>query len=197
MEKLKKRPVAFLIAVLLVIGSLLFGVNRSLGQEVRAVEDQFFTGVYDADRGFSRPSIHSQLTRRATAALRILSIGEHSHGEEASLQAPGVELRAAREGLVDLLEAGASPRVLFQADQDLTAAVDRYYALLHPLAVIAQGEDLETLETEHEAMQNAARVIKESGYNEAVGVFNRTVLGQFPLNILRGIVFVQPPELFA
>ena len=197
MEKLKKRPVALLLALLIVAGSLVIGVNRSLGQEISAVGDQFFSGVYDPASGFTRPSIHSQLTRRATAAVRILSIGEHSHGDEASLREAGTELRAARADLVNLLEAGASPRVLHQADQVLASAVDRYYALLHPLVTAALGEDFETLEAEHSAMQSAARVISESGYNEAVGAFNRTVMGEFPIRILRGLIFVQPPELFA
>ena len=197
MKHLKKRPVAVLIALLVVIVSLLFGVNRSLGQQAAAMTEQFYIGVLDQEAGFRRTSIHSLLDRRATGAVRILSIGTHNFEHEDSLRGPEAELREARETLRDLLEAGAPPRALFRADQALTMALDRYYALLHPLMLEAQREDLETLEAEYAAVLSATRAITESGYNEAVGAFNRMVWGRFPINVLRPIVFVQPPEMFA
>jgi len=83
------------------------------------------------------------------------------------------------------------------ADQTLTMAAERYYTLLHPLVAAAEGEDLPALEAANDVVLSAARVIQQSGYNEAVGAFHRTVLGQFPMTVLRGIVFVQMPELFA
>ena len=197
MKHLKKRFVACLIALLVVLISLVFGVNRSLGQQAAAMTEQFYIGVFDAEAGFRRSSIHSQLDRRATGAVRILAIGTHNFENEASLHGPETELREARETLVDLLESGAAPRVLFQADQALTAALDRYYAILHPLMLAAQGDDLEVLEREYAAVLSAARVITESGYNEAVGAFNRTVWTRFPINLLRPVIFIQPPEMFA
>jgi len=197
MRHLKKQPIAILLALVLVAGSLFFGVNRSVGEQVTIVKEQFFNGVLDPAAGFVRPGIHGQLTQRTTAALRMLSIGAYSHGDEAELEDAHRALEQARRGLLDLLTAGAGPSALFVADQTLTVAAERYYALLHPLVVAAEGEDLLALEGANNTMLNAARVIRESGYNEAVGTFHRTVLGQFPMNILRAFVFVQMPELFA
>lgn len=197
MKTLKKRPVACLIALLIVLASLVFGVNRSLAQQVTAVNDQFHLGVFDEETGQRRTSIHSQLDRRITGTLRILAIGDLNlrYGESfQALHGPATDLREARETLRDLLEAGASPRALFQADQTLTIALDRYYALLHPLV---SAETLQTLEEEYEAIVRAAQYITESGYNEAVGAFNRTIWGQFPVSLLRAVIFVQPPEMFA
>jgi len=68
---------------------------------------------------------------------------------------------------------------------------------LHPLVVEAEGEDLQALESAQSTMQNAARVIRESGYNEAIRSFHQNVLGGFPASLLMQIVFVNPPELFA
>ena len=199
MKLLKKQPVAILIALLLMAGSIVFGINRSVGEEVTAVKDQFINGVFDPQAGFVRPGIHGQLTQRTTAAMRMLSIGEHNRGDVygRGFAEATQELQAARAAMIELLTVGAGPRALFAADQELSLAAERYFAILHPLVVAADGEDLEALESAYNTMQSAARVISESGYNEAVGAFHRTVLGQFPMNILQPIVFVQMPELFA
>jgi len=195
LKYLKKQPVALLIALVLMAGSLFFGVNRSVSEEVTAVREQFYSGVFDPSVGYVRPGIHGQLVQRTTAALRMLSIGEHSHSGE--LAEAGAELQGARGALLDLLTIGAGPSALFQADQDLTVAAERYFALLHPLVLEAEGEDLQALESANSTMLSAARVIETSRYNETVGVFHRTVLGQFPMNFLRALVFVEMPELFA
>ena len=195
LKHLKKQPVALLIALLLVAGSLFLGVNRSVSEEVAAVKEQFYSGVFDPTVGYVRPGIHGQLVQRTTAALRMLSIGEHSHSGE--LESAAEDLSAARGALLDLLTVGAGPGALFQADQALTVAAERYFALLHPLVEEAEGEDLLALEAANSTMLSAARVIETSRYNETVGVFHRTVLGPFPMNFLRTIVFVEMPELFA
>jgi len=197
LKHLKKQPVAILLALLVVAGALFFGVNRSVSEQVAAMKEQFYNGVFDPAVGYVRPGIHGQLTQRTTAALRMLSIGEHSHADSEELDDAARDLLAARAELLDLLTAGAGPSALFPADQALGMAAVRYYAILHPLVLEAEGEDLPALEAAYGTMQSAARVILESGYNEAVGTFHRTVLGQFPMNILRSIVFVQMPELFA
>lgn len=197
MKILKKQPVAILVALLIMTLALVYGVNRSVGEQATAVKDQFYNGVLDGQAGFRRAGIHGQLTQRTTAAMRMLAIGDFSHPDEPELQTAGAELQTARAEMIDLLTEGAAPGALFVADQNLTLAAQRYFALLHPLVTAAQGEDLEALEAAEDTMQNAARVIAESGYNEAVGVFHRTVMGNFPMTVLRAIVFVQMPELFA
>jgi len=196
MKLLKKQPIALLIALIVILGATFFGANRSLGAEVRQTTAQFYDGVFSETQGRVLPSIYGQLGQRSTAALQILSIGEHSHGDDVALNAAGTELRAARQDLVALLTSG-SPGELFVADQVLGVTVERYYAILHPLVVVAEGDDLAALENAFNTMQSAARVIRDSGYNEAIRDFHRTVLGRFPTNILIEIVFVSPPELFA
>jgi len=196
MKLLKKQPIALLITLLIVFVATFFGVNRSLGAEIRQAEDQFYSGVFDPAQNRVLSSIFGQLEQRATASLRILSIGEHSHPNDAALHGVGADLREARRMMIELLTSG-SPQALFQADQDLQLAVERYYAVLHPLIQGAEGEDLEALESAYNTMENAARVITQSGYNEAIREFHRTVLGAFPTNVLMNFVFVSPPELFA
>ena len=197
MRVLKKQPVAILIALLVVVGAIFFGINRSVGEEVAAVRAQFYEGVFDPQAGFTRPGIQGQLTQRTTATMRMLSIGEHSHADSSELEQAGRELHTARTALIDLLTVGAGPSALFAADQELTLVSMRYFSLLHPLVEAAEGEDLEALEGANNTLLAAAGAIETSGYNEAVGAFHRTVLGGFPMNILRAFVFVQMPELFA
>jgi len=197
MKLLKKQPVAILIALIVVAGALVFGVNRSVGAEVEAVRAQFYSGVFDPQAGFTRTGIHGQLTQRSTAALRMLSIGEFSHPDSEELAEVELQLRTAQGALISALTHGMGPSALFSIDQALELAAERYFAVLHPLVVEAEGEDLAALEAAYGTMQGAARVIRESGYNEAVRTFHRTVMGQFPMNVLRPIVFQQMPELFA
>ena len=45
-------------------------------------------------------------------------------------------------------------------------------------------------------MDNAQRLIGQSGYNEAVAEFEEDVLGSFPLSILRIPAFAGTPEYF-
>ena len=130
-------------------------------------------------------------------AIDVLRARKRQPAPAGELADAGRDLEAARRELLDLLTVGAGPSALFLADQDLTLQAMRYFSLLHPLVVEAEGEDLAALEAANNTMQSAARVIETSGYNESVGVFHRTVLGQFPMNFLREIVFVQMPELFA
>ena len=198
MRHLKKQPVAILLALILVAGSVFLGVNRSVSEQVAVLKEQFYNGVFDPAVGYVRPGIHGQLTQRTTATLRMLTIGAgYHHADEAELRDAHQALEQARSVLLNLLTAGAGPSALFVADQAMTMAVERYYALLHPLILADEGEDLQALESANDTVLNAARVIQQSGYNEAVGAFHRTVLGQFPMTVLREIVFVQMPELFA
>jgi len=196
MKLLKKQPIAILLALVIIAGATFFGANRSLRAASREATAQFYAGVYDTAESRVRPSIYGQLEQRATASLRILSIGEHSHGGDPALSTAETDLREARRTLVDLLASG-TPSALFEADQALELAAERYAALLRPLIEAVDGEDLDALDSAQNTMQNAARVIRESGYNEAIRVFHRDVLGRFPTSFLMGIVFADPPELFA
>jgi len=196
MKLLKKQPIAILLALIIIAGATFFGANRSLGAVSREAAAQFYGGVYSEAQGRVLPSIYGQLEQRATASLRILSIGEHSHGGDPALSTAEADLRDARRTLVDLLASG-TPSALFEADQALELATERYAALLRPLIEEADGEDLDALDSAQNTMQSAARVIRESGYNEAIRTFHRDVLGRFPTSFLMGIVFVDPPELFA
>jgi len=196
MKHLKKQPIAIFLALIIIAGATFFGAHRSLRAASNQVAAQFYEGVYDEVQGRVLPSIYGQLEQRATAALRMISIGEHSHGDDDTLALAEKELRGTRRDLVDLLASG-SPGELFEADQAIGLAAERYHALLRPLVETADGEDLDALDMAWSTMQNAARVMRESGYNEAIRAFHRDVLERFPTRFLMEIVFVNPPELFA
>jgi len=195
LRHLKKQPIAILLALLIVAGAVFIGVNRSVGEQVAAVREQFYSGVADPAGG-TRPGIQGQLTLRTTAALRMLSIGE-SYADSNELAGARADLQAARQELLRLLTVGAGASVLFDADQAMGFAASRYFAVLHPIVMAAEGEEITALEASYDTMQSAARTIQDSGYNEAVGAFHRTVMGEFPMTALRPIVFVRMPELFA
>ena len=193
MKILKNQAVALLLCLILISGATWYGANRSLGARIYTVNEMFYEGVsYHPELGRPMPSIHGQLSQRATAALRVLSIGEHRAGLEQSREV----LETARRNLARLLD-GGSPGELFLADLELSFAFADYIAVLRPMLQAENAPDLETLDAAYDTMRNAARVIRDSGYNEVVLAFYDEVLGRFPTNILINIVSHNPPERFA
>lgn len=198
MNFLKKRRNAFLIAAVIVILATLFGAYRSLGESSQEVSDTFYDGVYDSSLGYTLPSIYGQLQKRAASAMNMITIGVSYEGDEAGSDTDS--LRSARNELLDAMTGGDGPAVLFDLDTRLQESADALYDTLY-LQLAASSDsgatsDMADLESDYDTLNNAARVIGESGYNEHVRAFNRSVLSVFPANLLKTVTFVRTPELF-
>lgn len=191
MAFLKKRSTAILVFAVVFILASLFAINRSLGEKAEEVRDQFADGVYDEVAGYKRSSIKSQLDVRAAASQNLISVGSRYADAAAETSA----LRTARTELVNGLEAKKmSPKYLFAANKSLQEAFD---ALDVKLRAVSLTSSQKTIVADSETrMQNAARVIGEAGYNEAVRGFDRKTLSRFPTNFLKTIAFLKEPELF-
>ena len=55
MDFLKKRPVAIILALIIVVGSTLLSVNIKLGSKCQTITDGFYSGV--TYNGYEHPSI--------------------------------------------------------------------------------------------------------------------------------------------
>lgn len=186
MKTLKNRPVSVIIAAAVCVITLLLGVNLSVGRQVKALENSFFTGVeYD---GYVHPSIADQLSDRADAALGIISI---TSGYD-SLSKETDSLRNAREKLLNT-DKDAIYR-LYTANEELQKA----YEVLIDAAGTAELDPsaLPALESYTNTMDGAQNLIRSSGYNNAVSEFERTVLRAFPVSILKYPAFADSPEFF-
>ena len=167
MSILKSKPIAIIIAAVLVIGSTFLGAKISLEKEAREVMDLFYEGVeYD---GYVHPSIYSQLEKRADAANGLTSVAR-SYGLESDCD----ELTEARE----LLFYSSGANGYYHFDQELEKA---FNVLKNELENIELSErEAQAVENYVSIFENAKHVIDNSGYNDAVREFYRDEVYQFP-----------------
>ena len=188
MELLKKRSVAIIIAVLIVLLSTVYSVNRTLGAKADAVGDGFYSGAYY--EGYVHKSIASQLEARVDTASALLAVAADYSG----LSGECASLRAARDGLEGMLEGEGGVASLYDANAELETAFRALYSEL--LAAGPSDRDRDSAELYEFDFSGAQRVIANSGYNESVREFRRDVLGEFPAGFLARVSFVSAPELF-
>jgi ABC-type Na+ efflux pump permease subunit len=186
MNMLKNRKFAILITVAVVVLATLFGVHRSAGKAAGQIEALFYNGVYLDEEEYREPSIDSQLKKRDTAALGLISIAAN-YDEVKNLNS---DLKQARNDLLDAVRISDK----YMADEKLQKS---YEALV---AALMQQEltDREKEAAEHYAatMDGARSLIQKSSYNSAVGEFMNETMGSFPVNLLKSLAFVRYPEYF-
>lgn len=167
MSLLSKKPIAILVAVLIILGSTMTGARLSLEKESRQIEELFYSGV-DVD-GYVHPSIYSQIQKRSEAANGLLSVGRSYE-----LAAECEDLSQARE---DLGYSGSVSGYYYN-DTELEKAFDALKTELDKCSL--SERDAKAVETYASTFKNAGNVIANSGYNEAVREFYRDVIYQFP-----------------
>lgn len=183
MAVLKRRSVAILIAVILVIVSTSTGVKISLESASRDIEELFYSGVeYD---GYLHPSIYSQLEKRSDAANGLLTIGR-----KYELTAECDDLEQARE----FLGYSSSPSSYYYNNEDLQKAFDVLKNELNNCELTER--DAKLVEEYSSIFENATGVIDDSGYNEAVRAFYRDVIYQFPAEWFYYNMYIDTPSYF-
>lgn len=186
MSILKKRPIAMLIALAVILLSTLFGAHRSLGAACREVEDKFYSGVYNAQGKYTRPSIADQIEKSRTAAMGVYTVIAGYPELNAETETLSQKLRQV-SGTKDISAA-------YEANYELNYAVNA--AVDASKKVTMTSGDQSNLEAYITTFSGAQKTIREAGYNEAVREFDRNTLNVFPTNLLKGIVFVDAPALF-
>ena len=187
------RTGAIIVAVVIVLLSTYFGAYRSLHIDSRAVADGFSDGVdYKDSSGnqYLHKSIRSQLVNRADACANMVSVA-NNFGEVAEETAA---LRAATNGMKDLLYTEAGPRALYEANAKLDKAFQALSSQMDALEM--DQRDRENVAADRLVMKESAEIIDESGYNESVRRFDREVLSIFPTSFFKDICFIREPELF-
>ncbi|MBQ8830124.1 MAG: hypothetical protein IJ017_00810 [Oscillospiraceae bacterium] len=179
MEVLKKRSTATAICIVVCIISLLLGVHLSVNRQLNKLEDAFYNGVH-AD-GYAHPSVQQQLDDRYDAAIGIISL---IPSELAG------DLRDACDFLIEaetFSEKYDANEMLQAAYEDMLQSVD---------ASMFDERTLGGFNDYCSTMDNAQRLIENSGYNEAAAEFEDDILGSFPLSILKYPAFAGKPEYF-
>ncbi len=185
MNIFSKRPVAILTAAVVIAGSTLFGVHRSLSPVVKSTANSFYDGVYSASEGYTAKSIYSQLDAMTDASLGLVTKCGALFPDESDA------LRTARG---DLLDAMDSRDVSDMYDTFKTLS-DSYSGLRDAIS----GTALETDDAVADYMSTftgAQSVIAASGYNSAVRTLESETLDVFPANVFSELLGINAPELF-
>jgi len=187
MEALKRKPVALLVTVVVMVLSTLLSVNRTLGAACQRITDGFYEGVY-VD-GYKQPGISAHLQERLKLVNGITAVTANY----SSLDIQTGALKTARD---HLLAATQSADIAAQYRQN-AALEEAAAALLNAAADVAFSErEQKMLDTYWSDFDGAQAAIKKSGYNDTVREFYRSTLNVFPTKFLAAASGVKEPELF-
>ena len=180
MEFLKKRSTAAVIAVALAVLFAFIGTSRSLNSLAKKVESKFTVGV-DAG-GYMQPSIQRQLENRSTAAMGLVTIGNHYPELKSETEALSHALHELQDA--DGIEAN------YLTNEKLEKA---YLALSESLENYVNSEDADAYASYVYTLSGAQSVIGQSLYNREVSEYYRTAKS-FPTSVFG--MFARGPEFF-
>ena len=188
MELFKSRKFAWCVFVVLAVGFLLIGVNRSVSTKANAVEKAFYNGAYDSTEQYTRPAIDGKLADRENAALGLITCAS---GYDA-LSEQTADLRTARNALL----AASSIPEKYSANLQMEGAFQALYTVLTGSGSGASKTDLATAASYNSVFSGAENVIEQSGYNDGVDGFYSSVMGSALVRPLRALIFVDMPDYF-
>ena len=74
MKVLEDRKIAVFITVVIAVAATFFGVNKSLKNLYRDVEDLFYNGVYLVDQKYTEPAVYAHIEDCARNALGLATL---------------------------------------------------------------------------------------------------------------------------
>lgn len=183
MKLVKKRRLAVIIAVVIVLLSTLFGVHRSLIELSYKVEELFYTGVDKSGIG-----IDDDLLKRLEYSYNLVSYARKYGGCETEADA----VLSAREQL----SAANSPGAKYSANSELTNTALALYDKLNEGSL--SEKDFTYVKSQYNNLLSRNDTIAhEAGlYNQKVREFNNDTLGEFPINFLRYPAFIVELETY-
>lgn len=184
---LKQRNIAWILAVILVIGSTLLSCHIKLDKKCSQVTDGFYNGVnYD---GYLHPSIFTQLKNISSYSLGISTIAENYGIDTTELN----ELRSHLEtNLSD------SKNKITELYENYTALIPVVNQVINELNGKSLSERDSTGFSEYKTnIDGAVSTINSAGYNESVTTFMSNEYRVFPTSILGKLSGVYTPDYFA
>ena len=186
MSFFKKRGIAFLLTVCVVIAATLVSVNVKLSKKCQSVTDGFYDGV--EFNGYTQKSIASHLKNITAYADGLVTIANNYDIDTADVENASDLLKSA-------LAYSQQNRIsnLYREYQSLLKAVN---AMEDQLArADLDARDASGVEQYISSITGAQSAIESAGYNESVREFMRSY-DRFPTNILGTLAGVEMPECF-
>lgn len=191
------RKLAGVVAVLLIVGSILFSGGRSLGKLREETSEMFYMGVNSDSL-----SIYNDLQARLESSYNILTVGRKYLGQYAGAVLALSEAR-------DALSAAQDPAAMYSANAALSEAVESLLSSLEGGSMTGVFSALQSSLQEHGLSENDARsvmkqyndfssrndTISHDGYNQHAAEFNQK-LGRFPASLIGAVTGVKELPLF-
>lgn len=186
MSILKKRSVALLLAVLIVLGSSAATVSAKINKKSDEVSSLFYSGVkYE---GFKHKSISSQLSQITAAADGLVTIASNYGLDTDSVTSANRGMKSA------LSEGGNSFGAFYSLYDELLIELNK---LIYGMQAAELSErDFSGLEQYSAVLKGAGSVIEQAGYNESVREYIDDMSG-FPSRIFINLLNIDLPETFA
>jgi len=184
LKLLKNRKIAILIAVIVMIFTMLFGVHRSLSRLAKDVEDMFYDGVPIEGTNETWPSINQHLGNLTQSILDTSSM--FANHEELSGEAEAMTI--ARRSFMD----ADSITDKYSAYQDIQKTSIVFIEKAETFMLYER--ELITLLDFQTVFRGATRAIQNSEYNERARGFMDEA--SFIAVLLKPLVFVTSPQVF-
>lgn len=164
---LKKRSIAILMMIVLIVFSILIGINRSFYTMRKELTDEYYRSAY---------GIQSQLDRRIEASNGLIGLAE-GQVEEAALTRLKEDVEALRNA--------DSPSEQFDANSLLSGSFN----------AVASALNLSDNNEFYQDFEEAQAAIQSSRYNQQAAEYNEA-RSSFPANILTWVIFSGSLEEF-
>lgn len=171
-----------LVATLVIALSVLFGAHRSLTAAKADVEAAFYQGTDGS--GYS---IQTDLNDCMAITQNLWVVAER-YLEKGD---PAIE---ELDSAVQSLDRADSPGQKYEDSRSLLKGAETVMARLDGLRL--SEKDASYIQGFRADLNAKKDTMSRNGYNALVDDFNKKVLGMFPANLLKKVVFVSPAEAF-
>ena len=186
MSFFKKKPVALLLTVIVMIASTLLSVNVKLGNKCQRITDGFYDGV--EYKGYTQKSLSSHLKNITAYADGLVTIARNYDIDTEDVEGASESLKQA------LSYSRGYESYTYSQYQALSKAV---VMLEDKLSRAELSErDAEGVAQYSSSITGAESAMESAGYNESVREFLRSY-NRFPANFLGSLAGVKMPEFFA
>jgi hypothetical protein len=186
MSFLKKKPIALLLTVLVVVVSTLLSVHMKLGSKCQSISDGFYDGV--EFNGYKQKSLDSHLKNVAAYADGLVTIARNYELDTDDVEDASDALKLALR-----YSRGDASYIYFEY-QELMKAVASLQD--HLSRTELSERDADGVAQYTSSLIGAQSAMESAGYNESVREFLRSY-DRFPSDILGRLAGVQWPEYFA
>jgi chromosome segregation ATPase len=171
---LQNRVFAITVAVLVLVGGALYGVNRSVGRQAEKLSAKYRDGVYVKDGDYVATSMAELLSESEKAAMRLVTITEKYD----ELKEQSHNLKAARDGIFS--DMGSA----FSRKADLDKMFEAFDELRGKAEGVAMSESDKSAYDDYVAKITGARgAMRTNPYNAEAEKLQKQ-LRAFPVNIL-------------